>query len=121
MSKIIDRIEAEIVPGTAIPKPETDGEYLVKGWGRRRGERALVYTIPNHGNPSYPHEKGIAVSEWDHAFDRLMSTGELRHSWFKVTMPACNTEGSCNFTTIGGIFTLLGLAVREERGAYRTP
>ena len=37
MCDIIDRLEDEIVPGSVIPKPETDRAYLVKGWGTRRG------------------------------------------------------------------------------------
>ena len=52
MSGIISRIEAEITPGTIIPKPETDREYCVKGWGGRRGERALVYWVPNFKKPA---------------------------------------------------------------------
>ena len=45
--------------------------------------------------------------------------GELRTSWFTSALPGCSGEGSCNFTTIGGVFELLGLAVRDGRGAYR--
>ena len=119
MSEIVDRIRAEIVPDTRIPKPETDNPFRVKGWGMRRGEPALIYYIPNYGNPSKPHEKGITVSEWKQAYDQLMKTGELEHSWFRSSMRACHMEGSCNFTTIGGIFQLLGVAERSGRGIYR--
>lgn len=35
-------------------------------------------------------------------------------------MSVCNNDGTCNFTTIGGIFVLLKYAV-YERGLYRAP
>ncbi len=94
----------QVAPGTIIPKPQARGDFLVKGWGMRRGQRALIYTIPNHNNPAKPHQKGITILEWQQAFEQLMTTGELSHSWFKASMPGCYKEGSCNFTTIGGIF-----------------
>lgn len=119
MCEIIDRLEAEIPAGCLIPKPETDAEYRVKGWGTRRGERALVYFIPNHRDESKPHQKGVTLSEWKRAYERLESTGELRRSWFMEALPACHKEGPCNFTTIGGVFVKLGLAVRSGRGTYR--
>ena len=118
MCKIIARLEADIVPGCLIPKPETDGEYRVKGWGTRRGERALIYFIPNRKDGSKPYQKGVTVSEWKRTYERLVSAGELRNSWFQSALPACHGEGSCNFTTIGGAFELLGLAERNGRGTY---
>ena len=119
MSGIVSRIETEIIPGTIIPKPGTDREYRVKGWGRRRGERALMYWIPNLNNPARPYQKGVTVSEWEQAFEHLMSAEEFRRSWFDTAMVGCSTEGGCNFTTIGGIFMLLGLAACHETGVYR--
>jgi len=118
MTGIIERLKAEIPPGTRIPKPETDNPYRVKGWGRRRGEPALIYFIPNGNNPSKPYEKGVTLSEWKLACERLETTGELCSSWFTSELPGCSGEGSCNFTTIGGVFVLLGLAARAERGLY---
>ena len=103
MCEIIDRLEAEVMPGSVIPKPKTGREYRVKGWGTRRGERALIYFIPSR-NESKPYQKGVTVSEWKRAYEQLVSAGELRRSWFKSALPACNREGSCNFTTIGGVF-----------------
>ena len=79
MPGIIGKIENWASAGPAIPKPETDCVYRVKGWGTRRGERALIYFIPNHANPRHPHEKGVTESEWEQAYDRLVSEGELRH------------------------------------------
>ena len=119
MSGIIDRLGAEIAPGTPIPKPETDETYRVKGWGVRRGERALIYLVPNRNDASKPYPKGVTVPEWELACERLATTGELRSSWFTSTFPEASRRSPCNFTTIGGVFELLGLAVRDGRGAYR--
>jgi hypothetical protein len=118
MEDIVSLIERRIAPGTVIPKPAARGDFLVKGWGMRRGERALIYSIPNHNTPARPHEKGIAVSEWRQAFAQLRDNGDFMRSWFRRSMPGCTSEGSCNFTTIGGIFELLGYAVHEQ-GSYR--
>lgn len=119
MCGIIDRLKAEIAAGCCIPKPETEEEYRVKGWGTRRGERVLVNFIPNRKDKSKPYQKGVNESEWRRAYGHLESTGELRRSWFREALPACHGEGSCNFTTIGGVFVMLGLAVRDGRGTYR--
>ncbi len=111
---IIDRIRREIPPGTVIPKPEAAGEYIVKSWGRRRGEDALIYFIPNRSHPEKPYEKGITTSEFRQAFQEIQETGKISRQWFNHRMQACAFEGSCNFTTIGGIFELLGIAVHER-------
>ncbi len=119
MHDILHRIEQTATPGTVIPKPEARGDFVVKGWGKRRGERALIYTIPNHRDPRRPYEKGINEFEWTKAFDQLAETGEFSSSWFQRGLAGCAKEGSCNFTTIGGIFELLGDAKYVERGIYR--
>ena len=118
MSAVIDRIETECPPRTVIPKPDTDREYRVLGWGVRRGERALVYTIPNRRNPLRPYTKGVTISDWEQAYGQLMSNGSLEYSWFRSKMAACCKSAPCNFTTIGGVFVLLGIAVRQGRGVY---
>ncbi|SRR6266568_6765914 len=115
----IERILKAAPPGTVIPKPAATRPFRVKGVGRRRGERALIYTIPNHSDPKHPYEKGITASEFATAYKRLTDFGELSHQWFRQHLPACATEGSCNFTTIGGLFQRLGVAAYERRGVYR--
>jgi hypothetical protein len=115
---ILAEIESKIIPGTIIPKPQARADFVVKGWGLRRRERALIYTIPNHKTPTKPHEKGVTVSEWVQAFEQLTNAGNFSSAWFKKSMPVCAKEGGCNFTTIGGIFELLRYAA-YDRGTYR--
>ena len=118
---ISDRIRKEIPEGTVIPKPKTSERHRTKGWGRRRGEPALVYLIPNHGNPSHPHEKGITETEFERACNQLNQSGEFSSKWFNEVLTGCAREGSCNFTTIGGVFELLGEASYSSPGIYKTP
>ena len=118
MDEILHRIETMVTPGTVIPKPKARADYTVKGWGRRRGERALIYRIPNHKNPDCPYEKGITESEFVKAFNHLDETGHFNFSWFKSNMIRCKKEGGCNFTSIGSIFEILGYAKHSEEG-YR--
>ena len=118
MDSILPKLE-QLSPGTLIPKPEARDEFTVKGWGKRKGEAAMIYFIPNHSDPQKPYQKGVTVREWEQAYDRLVATGEFTREWFDANMRRCSSEGPCNFTTIGGIFSLLGLAAYESRGLYR--
>lgn len=116
---ILNRIRREIPDGTAIPKPKTSEPYYTKGWGRRRSEPALVYFIPNRGNPDYPHEKGITETEFKRAYDQLNRSGQFSRKWFNEALAECAKEGGCNFTTIGGVFELLGEASYSSPGIYK--
>src|SRR5207247_3990394 len=40
MKTILAEIEREIIPGTIIPKPQARADFIVKGWGSRRGGSA---------------------------------------------------------------------------------
>jgi hypothetical protein len=115
---IVEQIRAKARSGVVIPKPEAKSDFIVKGWGRRRGEEALVYFVPNHENPGRPNQKGVNISEWKKAYSRVMSGEDFSRQWFETNMTACFDEGDCNFTTIGGIFRLLDL-VDYERGVYK--
>lgn len=114
---IIDAIKKRLTKGTVVPKPNTN-EHVVIGWRRRRCEDALIYGIPNRSDRKRPHQKGITVSEFRAGYDRLISEGELTHEWFRQDLKACADEGSCNFTTLGGVFVLLGYADYCRRGRY---
>jgi hypothetical protein len=50
MDSILPRLQ-RLSPGTVIPKPEAKDDFTVKGWGKRNGEAALIYFIPNHNDP----------------------------------------------------------------------
>jgi hypothetical protein len=115
----IDRALLIAPPGTVIPKPAARGSFRVKGAGTRRGEPALIYTIPNHRNRRRPYEKGITARELTVARRQLLEAGEFNRQWFIRRLPDCAAEGSCNFTTIGGLFELAGIARYEGPGLYR--
>ena len=110
---IVAAIKELVKPGTQITKPRST--CVVIGWRRRRGEDALIYKM---GRGS---EKGIAESEWVHAFEQLQRAGELTGYWFKDALVGCCKEGKCNFTTIGGVFVLLGFATYRGNGRYERP
>ena len=116
---VAEQIRKSILSGTVIPKPEARADFVVKAWGQRRGEAALVYSIPNHLNPSKPNEKGITESEFEKAFGELQISGEFTRAWFNKQLPNCAKEGACNYTTIGGVFELLGEAKYSSRGVYK--
>ncbi|MFQ5862326.1 MAG: hypothetical protein ACE5IC_04295 [Candidatus Brocadiales bacterium] len=114
---IVEQIKNQVYPGTVIPKPEAKANFVVKGWGKRRGENALIYKIPNHKNPNRPYQKGITESEFRQAHRQIINNGNFTREWFDQNLQPCAEEGGCNFTTIGGIFELLGIAY-YERGVY---
>lgn len=116
---IVEELQSRIRSGTVIPKPAAKADFVVKGWGTRREEPALVYFIPNHKNKAKPYQKGITISEWHFAYNRLMDKGTFDRKWFDANMKQCAAEGGCNFTTIGGIFTLLGIAEYNGTDGYK--
>lgn len=115
---ISDRIRLNVRPNTVVPKPEAVADFKIKGWGNRRGQEALIYFIPNHKDPGKPYQKGITTTEFTAAYNELIKSGELTRHWFNSKLPACAKEGGCNFTTIGGVFQLLGIASYAGNGSY---
>jgi hypothetical protein len=112
------RIKAVATSGTVIPKPQAQAPFRVKGDGIRRGRRALVYTIPNHGNPAKPHEKGVTYVELEEDL-RTATTGRNVDQRLASTASSwLYAEGSCDFTTVGGLFVLLGKAEYAGPGSY---
>jgi hypothetical protein len=104
------QIKNALGPGTKIPRTN----YVVKGFGERRGQAALVYLIPNSHAPSKPSEKGVNESEWQQAHDQLMQSGYFSRKWFNAAMSECAKGQPCNFSVIGSIFVWLGIADYEE-------
>ncbi len=115
---IVNRVRENIVSGMIIPKPEAKADFRIKGWGKRRGNTALIYLIPNHKTPENPYQKGITEQELEDAYTNLIASGEFTREWFNKNLTACAKEGGCNFTTIGGVFELLGVAQYLDRGVY---
>ena len=111
---ILRQIKSTLKPEATIPGTD----YVVKAYGKRRGEDALVYRIPNSRDPKKPAEKGINESEWQRAYGQLMQAGEFTRKWFNDALPECAAGQPCNFTVIGNVFVLLGIANENGRGNY---
>ena len=109
---------ATFPPGTTIPKPGARAQFKIKGLGERRGERAIIYLIPNHTDPSRPYQKGVTASEIERAHAQLLLSGRFTRAWFNSELKNAAREGACNFTTIGGLFELMGIATYVGDGVY---
>ena len=115
----IDNLFSRLIDQKAIiPKPKTDKIFRVLRIGKRRNEKALIYSIPNNTDASKHYEKGITISEFQKAYNELIKTGFITRSWFNTNLERCAKEGGCNFTTIGGIFELLKEAKYSSKGKY---
>lgn len=111
---IIKRIREEIKSGTSIPKPKSKDDYIVDGWGISRGEKALRYLIGVK-----QHSKYLRISDFEAAYAELYISGKFTRKWFNENLPQSAKDGWCNFTSIGGIFELLGIAIHHEEGCYK--
>ena len=104
---------------TIIPKPQSKEDFKIKGEGIRRKEKALIYKIPSHSKKQSYYGKGITETEYKISYQQLLDVGEFTREWFNKNLPNCAKEGSCNFTTIGGLFILQNYATYSERGIYK--
>jgi hypothetical protein len=107
---IFDRIRT-IPIGTKI-RPD----YTVKGLGKSRGEEALVYLVPNRSGGK-PSEKRVRSSEWETAYQHLLSGNQMTRNWFEENMPDAAKDGTCGFRVTGEVFVLLGLAREASDGS----
>ncbi|MDE0693465.1 MAG: hypothetical protein OXI55_14645 [Gammaproteobacteria bacterium] len=73
--------------------------------------------MPNHTGGTR-HRKTVTESEWAEAYQRLVEEGEFTRAWFREAMVDCNANGPRNFTTIGGVFKLIGIAEYAFPGTY---
>ncbi|GLR77184.1 hypothetical protein [Aliivibrio sifiae] len=105
--------------GLVIPKPKAKVEFKIKGMGMRRNEEALIYRIPSHSTKAQYYEKGVTINEFEKAHQRLVNTGFFTRTWFNENLKACAKEGGCNFTTIGGVFEILGIAEYSQKATYK--
>lgn len=115
---VLKRVKAVTTPGTRIPKPQSTDTYVVVGWGTSRGQEALVYQLPRKPGSKKASQKRIPASVFSQAFDILGRTGKITRPWFQATFPELEADGTCNFTTLGGIFVLLGDVRYAEPGVY---
>ncbi len=110
---IFQQVKSIAKSGTLLPGTN----YTVKGLGKRRGETALVYRIPNNTGSGTHYEKGVTESEFEQAYGKLVGTGAFTRKWFNANLSACAKDGPCNFIAIGKTFVLLGIA-DSGRGKY---
>lgn len=73
---LVERIKKVATPGTVIPKPKSASNRVI-GWGKSRGEDALVYAIPTKRGGHKQSTKRIKVSDFQAAHKVLMETGEF--------------------------------------------
>lgn len=93
--------------------------YTVKGLGKRHGEEALIYLIPNNrGFQNKQDEKGFSKSDLERAHNRLSSHKEFTRKWFESAMRECSKGAPCNFLAIGAVFCGLNLAFKKKPGVY---
>jgi len=118
---IIRRIERIAVQARGDPKIKAELGYRIKGWGKRRGEKALVYFIPNRKNKNKDYQKGVTVSEFEKAYKQIVTNVTFSRTWFKTNMQPYAKEGGCNFIFVGNIFKLIGIVAydKSERRVYR--
>jgi hypothetical protein len=109
---IFQQIRNKVKPGTRLPRTN----YAVKGLGKRRGEAALIYCIPNKIAPGKHYEKGVTESEFERAYAQLVGAGDFSRTWFNENLSSA-TDSPCSFMVIGKIFLLLGIA-DYERGRF---
>lgn len=105
--------------GQVIPKPQAKADFVIKGIGMRRGEEALIYRIPSHSKKTPFYEKGVTFPEFLLAYSQLKESGYFTRAWFNKSLSACAKEGACNFTTIGGVFSILDMAEYTSRATYQ--
>ena len=111
MTDIVECIRSVVGSGSVVHETRNGVRYRIKGWGQRRGEAALVYSIPSRTRRNGT-EKGVTASEIRLAHSRLVNAGRLCRRWFVASLPDCQKEGGCNFYALGGLFVLLGEASR---------
>lgn len=116
---LLDRIMAEIPVDTVIPKPAAKGKFTLKGEGTAGEERAIYYSIPSREKGKQSGQKFITEKQLEEAYGQLLAAGELTRQWWNENIRHSETEGGCNFTTVGGLLVLLKEAERIKRGTYR--
>jgi len=114
---IINQIKNNIKEGDVIHKSKTNKKFIVRGWGKSRGENALFYLIPNSKNSNKPYPKGITESDFEKAYQQIIKNGIFSRKWFNQNMMESKKVSPCNFIIIGSIFERFDIATHEY-GTY---
>jgi hypothetical protein len=99
--------------GTAIPKVEEGKSAKLIEFTKSNGDESFKYSIGENGNG-----KCVLKSEIEESFTILQTSGKFTREWHKEHFPQLESGRPCNFTTIGGIFELLGYAKYASRSEY---
>ena len=110
---IFDSIQKQIKIGDSIPKPDTKKTKVIEIKPNRNGELSLYYSIGKQGNSKF-----VTKSDFENAFDVLNTKHEFTRKWFNEHLDKKKSK-PCNFTTIGGVFELLGKAKFIGNGIYK--
>lgn len=110
-----DRVVELYKNNTVIPKPYTNTRILKIAVAKIHGEKkdSFYYSIGSSNKKAVPFDTLYA------AYRRLTETGILLRAWYNETFPAEAEDYPCNFTTIGGVFVVLGFAEHMGNGVYR--
>ena len=100
---------------TVIPKPHTNTRILKIAVTNINGEDkdGFSYSV------GISEEKAVPFDTLYAAYQRLIGTGILLRAWYNETFPKEAANRPCNFTTIGGVFVVLGFAEHMGNGVYR--
>ena len=120
MNNIQHRVEQLVREQAVVPKPLSSGTCRLLRIGESRGARALVYELPKRPESKRASTKRIPLSVFEECADRLSDTGSFTRTWFAEHYPKLESDGTCNFTTVGGILQLLGLALYSGSGEYNS-
>lgn len=101
-----------------VPKPKSSEVYTLKRIGISRGKKAVVYEIPKKIKSKQFSEKRIPLDVFEAAVHQIKTKGILSKTWFKQTYPDIDADGSCNFTTLGGVLELLKIVIYKQPGYY---
>ena len=111
-----DRVVELQKNNTPIPKTEDRYTYILKvSVGEIYGEKKDSFYYPVGSSK----EKAVPFDTLYAAYQRLIGTGIFSRAWYKETFPAEERSRPCNFTTIGGVFVVLGFAEHMGNGVYR--
>lgn len=118
MNNIQREVERLVQQHAVVPKPQSSETYRLLRVGESRGERAVVYELPKRPKSKRASTKRIPLSAFEKCARQLSATRSLTRKWFADQYPELEVDGTCNFTTLGGVLELLGLARYSGPGEY---